>query len=55
MKEPLKIWIQSLGWEKHLEEEKVAHSSIFDWKITLTENPGQLQSMKSQSRAWLSN
>ena len=55
MQEPLKTWIQSLGWEEHVEEEKVAYSSTFAWKITLTEKPGQLQSMESQSQAQLSN
>ena len=55
MQEPLKMWVQSLGWGERLEEEMVAHSTIFAWKITLTEEPGQLQSMESQGRAWLSN
>ena len=38
----------SLGWEDPLEEEMATHSSILAWRITLTEEPGGLQSMGSQ-------
>ena len=41
--------VQSLGREDPLEEEMATHSSIFAWKILWTEEPGGLQSMKSQS------
>ena len=40
--------VRSLGWEDPLEEEMATHSSTLDWKISLTEEPGRLQSMGSQ-------
>ena len=40
--------IQSLGQEGPLEEEMATHSSILDWEIPWTEEPGRLQSMGSQ-------
>ena len=36
------------GWEDPLEEEMATHSSILDWKIPGTEEPGGLQSMGLQ-------
>ena len=44
-------WVQFLGWEDSLEKEMATHSSILAWKISWTEEPGELQSMGSQSRA----
>ena len=41
-------WVRSLGWEDALEEGMVTHSSILDWTIPWTEEPGGLQSMGSQ-------
>ena len=41
-------WISSLGWKDPLEKEKANHSSILDWEIPCTEEPGRLQSMGSQ-------
>ena len=41
-------WVQSLGWEDPLEEEMATHSSIIAWKISWTEEPGELQSMGLQ-------
>ena len=41
-------WVQSLGWEDHLEKEIAAHSSILTWKIPCMEEPGKLQSMGLQ-------
>ena len=38
-------WVQSLGWEKSLEEGMATHSSILAWRIPWTEEPGGLQSM----------
>ena len=35
-------WIQSLGWEDPLEKEMATHSSILDWRIPWTEEPGGL-------------
>ena len=42
-------WVQSLGWEDPLEKKMVTHSSILDWKIPWTEEPGSLQSMELQN------
>ena len=36
-----------------LEEGMATHSSILPWRIPLTEEPGRLQYMGSQSRTWL--
>ena len=43
-----KISIQSLGGEDLLEKETKTQSSILAWRIPWTEEPGGLQSMKSQ-------
>ena len=40
--------VQFLGWEDPLEEEMEAHPSILAWKIPWTEEPGRLQSLRSQ-------
>ena len=40
--------VQSLGWEDPLEEGMAIHSSILAWRIPWTEEPGGLQSMRSQ-------
>ena len=42
------IWVQSLGLDDPLEKETATHSSILAWKISWTEEPGELQSMGSQ-------
>ena len=42
------IWVQSLGWEDPLEKERTTHSSILAWRTPWTEEPGGLQSMRSQ-------
>ena len=39
---------QSLGQEDPLEKGMATHSSILAWRIPLTEEPGELQSMGSQ-------
>ena len=41
-------WVQSLGWEDHLEKEMTTLSSIFAWRIPWTEEPGGPQSMGLQ-------
>ena len=41
-------WVQSLGWDDHLEKEMAAHSSILAWRIPWTEKRGGLQSTGSQ-------
>jgi len=43
------MWVPSLGWEDPLEKEMATHSSILDWEISWTEEPGGLQFMGSQS------
>ena len=45
MREPQ---VQSLGQEDPLEKEMATHSSILAWGIPWTEEPGELQSMRSQ-------
>ena len=40
--------VQSLDHEDPLEKELATHSSILDWKIPWTEEPGGLQSMGLQ-------
>ena len=35
--------VQSLGWEDPLEKEMVTHFSILAWRISLTEEPDELQ------------
>ena len=40
--------VQSLGREDPLEKEMAIHSSILAWKIPWTEEPGRLQSIRSQ-------
>ena len=42
------MWVQSLGWEDPLEKKMATHSSILAWKIPWTEEPGGLQSLRSQ-------
>ena len=41
--------VQSLGREDPLEKEMATHSGILAWEISQTEEPGGLQSMRSQS------
>ena len=36
------MWVQSLGWEDPLQEELATYSSILNWKILWTEEPGGL-------------
>ena len=43
-----KTWVQSLGWEDPLEEGMAAYSSILAWRISWTEEPGRLQSMRCE-------
>ena len=42
--------VQSLGWEDPLEKGMATHSSILAQEIPWTEEPGWLQSQKSQTR-----
>ena len=41
-------WIQSLDWEDPLEEGMATHSSILPGESPWTEEPGRLQSIRSQ-------
>ena len=41
-------WILSLGWEDSLEKDMATHSSILAWRISWTEKPSSLQSMRLQ-------
>ena len=41
-------WVRSLGWEVPLEKGMETHTSIPDWRIPWTEEPGGLQSVGSQ-------
>ena len=41
-------WVRSLGQEDPLEKEMATHSSILAWRIPWTEEPGGLQSIRSQ-------
>ena len=42
-------WVPSLSQEDPLDKEMATHSSILAWEIPWTEEPGGLQSMRSQS------
>ena len=49
--------VRFLGQEDPLEKERAAHSIIFAWRIPWTEEPGRLQSLRSQesdTSEWLS-
>jgi len=41
--------VGSLGWEDPLEKEMANHSRTLAWKTPQTEEPGRLQSMRSQT------
>ena len=41
---------RSLGQEDTLEKEMATHSSILAWEIPQTEEPGRVQSTRSQKR-----
>ena len=47
----LEPWVRKIPPE----EEMATHSSVLAWKIPRTEEPGRLQSMRSQSQTWFSN
>ena len=44
----LETWVQSLCWEDPLEKGRATHSSILAWGIPWMEEPGGLQSIRSQ-------
>ena len=49
MQELQEIWVHFLGQEDPLEEGMAAHSGALAWRIPWTEEPGGLQSIRSQS------
>ena len=49
MWEPQEMWVRSLDGADPLEESTTTHFSIIAWRIPQTEEPGGLQSIKSQS------
>ena len=48
MQKTQELQVPFMGQEDPLEEEVATHSSILAWKIPWTEEPGGLQSMRSQ-------
>ena len=44
-------WVQFLGQEDPLEKEMATHSSILNWRIPWTLEPGGLQSM-GVTKSW---
>ena len=44
----LETWVQTLGQKYPLEKAVANHSSILAWRISWTEEPGRLQSMRLQ-------
>ena len=42
------MWAQSLHWKDPLEKEMATHSRILTWRVPRTEEPGGLQSVRSQ-------
>ena len=49
MQETQETWVRSLSQEDPLEKGMVTHSSILAWRVSWTEEPGELQSIGSQS------
>ena len=47
--------VQSLVWEDPLENGMTTHSNILAWRFLQTQEPGELQSMGSQSPIGLSD
>ena len=53
VKNPPAVWetqVQSLGWEDPLEKQLATHSSILDWRIPWTEEPGGVQGVTKSQR-----
>ena len=47
--------VQPLGQKDPLEKRMATHSSILAWRFPWTEEPGRLQSIRSQSQTQLSD
>ena len=43
MQELQEMWVQSQGWEDHLEEGTATNSNILAWRSPWTEQPGRPQ------------
>ena len=48
MQETQEMLVGSLGQEDPLEEGMETHSSVLAWRVPWTEEPGRLQSIRSQ-------
>ena len=48
MQETQEMQVRSLGQEDPLEEDMATHSSYLAWRIPWTEEPGMVQSKRSQ-------
>ena len=48
MQESLETLVQSLGWDDPLDKGIATHSSILAWRLPWTEEPGGLQTTRSQ-------
>ena len=48
MQELYETWVQSLGPADALKESMETHSSIFAWRISWTEETGELESVRLQ-------
>ena len=48
MQETQETWVRSLSQEDPLEKGMVTHSSVLAWRVSWTEEPGELQSIGSQ-------
>ena len=48
MQETQETQVQSLSQEDPLEKGMVTHSSILAWRVSWTEEPGEIQSIGSQ-------
>ena len=46
--EPQEMPVRSLGWADPMEKEMATYSSILAWEVSRTEEPGGLQSVRTQ-------
>ena len=46
------MWVRSLGREDPLEEEMATHFGVLAWRISRTEEPGRLQSVRGVVKSW---
>ena len=59
VKNPQEMWVQTLGGEDPLEKKMLIYFGILAWRILWMEEPGKLQSRRSQKSQtltyWLNN